>query len=146
MPDSPILANRYDFVYLFEVRDGNPNGDPDAGNAPRIDPETGQGLVTDVCLKRKVRNFVRLSRVEGEGDERSPMPGYEIFVKERGILAYEQRRAYREKQLGDPDTSPNKVKAARRFMCETFYDARAFGAVMSTGKAGDEDDEPATRG
>ena len=140
------VSKRHEFVFLFEVHDGNPNGDPDAGNAPRIDPETGQGLVTDVCLKRKVRNFVQLSRVEGEGDERSPLPGYEIFVKERGILAYEQRRAYREKQLGDPDNSPNKVKAARRFMCETFYDVRAFGAVMSTGKAGDEDDEPATRG
>src|SRR5947209_80310 len=101
MPEnaSPVIASRHDFVYLFEVADGNPNGDPDAGNQPRIDPETGEGLITDVCLKRKLRNFVSLamrdtSRPPAGGGLSPPLPGYEIYVKERGILAYEQRRAY----------------------------------------------------
>src|SRR5947199_6305611 len=111
MPDSPIIANRYDFVYLFEVRDGNPNGDPDAGNQPRVDPETGHGLVTDVCLKRKIRNFVTIA-LRGGGE---PQPGYDIYVKERGILANEQRRAY----LADPGLKagdrPNEK--ARTWMC-----------------------------
>src|SRR3954464_8391744 len=91
---SQPVENRYEFVLFFDVVDGNPNGDPDAGNAPRIDPETGQGLVTDVCLKRKVRNYVQIAQVEGPGDDRKPSPGYEIYVKERGILALQQRRAY----------------------------------------------------
>lgn len=123
MANSTILANRYDFVYLFEVRDGNPNGDPDAGNQPRIDPETGEGLVTDVCLKRKVRNFVTIAK----GNE----PGYEIYVKERGILANEQKRAYQALNL-EPGDRPNE--SARKWMCQTFFDIRCFGAVMTTGK------------
>jgi CRISPR-associated protein Csd2 len=135
------LANRYEFVYLFDVADGNPNGDPDAGNAPRVDPETGQGLVTDVCLKRKVRNFVQLTRSKREDDELVPEPGYEIYVKERGILANEQRRAYKALEK-EPDNAPSTVKAARAWMCKSFYDVRAFGAVMSTGKTGEEDVEP----
>jgi CRISPR-associated protein Csd2 len=129
-----VLQNRYDFVYLFDVTSGNPNGDPDAGNQPRIDPETGEGLVTDVCLKRKVRNFVTIAkRPNGV-----PEAGYDIYVKERGILANEQRRAYLE--------HPERLKAgdrpnekAREWMCKTFYDIRAFGAVMTTGKIEDED-------
>jgi len=135
------LANRYEFVYLFDVADGNPNGDPDAGNAPRIDPETGQGLVTDVCLKRKVRNFVQLTHSKRDGDDLVPEAGYEIYVKERGILANEQRRAYKA-LAKEPDNAPSTVKAARAWMCEKFYDVRTFGAVMSTGKTGDEDAEP----
>jgi len=135
------LTNRYEFVFLFDVADGNPNGDPDAGNAPRVDPETGQGLVTDVCLKRKARNFVQLTQSDQEGDEWIPKPGFEIYVKERGILAYEQRRAYKALSK-EPDNTPNTVKAARAWMCQNFFDVRAFGAVMSTGKAGDEDAEP----
>ncbi len=123
MPDSSILANRYDFVYLFEVRDGNPNGDPDAGNQPRIDPETGHGLITDVCLKRKVRNFIAIAK----DDE----AGYGIYVKERGILANEQRRAYHALHL-EPGDRPQE--SARKWMCQTFFDIRAFGAVMTTGK------------
>jgi CRISPR-associated protein Csd2 len=138
---SPAIENRYEFVYFFDVQDGNPNGDPDAGNAPRIDPETGQGLVTDVCLKRKVRNFVQITQAEEDGDGRRPRPGYEIYVKERGILANEQRRAYKARAL-DPDNTPGTVKQARAWMCANFYDVRTFGAVMSTGKAGDEDAEP----
>src|SRR5262245_14213641 len=133
---SPAIENRYEFVYLFDVADGNPNGDPDAGNAPRIDPETGHGLVTDVCLKRKVRNYVQLAQSNGQA-----RPGCEIYVKERGILAVEQKRAYEAKQL-QPDSKPATVKEARTWMCRTFYDVRAFGAVMSTGKAGDEDADP----
>jgi CRISPR-associated protein Csd2 len=122
-----VITNRYDFVYLFDVTAGNPNGDPDAGNQPRIDPETGEGLVTDVCLKRKVRNFVTIAkRTNGE-----PEAGYDIYVKERGILANEQRRAYQALGL-EPGDRPNE--AARRWMCEQFYDVRAFGAVMTTGK------------
>jgi CRISPR-associated protein Csd2 len=129
---NPIITNRYDFVYLFDVAGGNPNGDPDAGNQPRLDPETGEGLVTDVCLKRKVRNFVTIAkRTNG-----TPEAGYDIFVKERGILAYEQRRAYEAEKLQAGDRPNDK---ARAWMCRTFYDVRTFGAVMTTGKIEDED-------
>lgn len=121
------IQNRYDFVYLFDVTDGNPNGDPDAGNQPRVDPETGEGLITDVCLKRKVRNFVTLAKRDANG----PAAGFDIYVKERGILAHEQQRAYQAVQA-EPGDRPNE--AARRWMCKTFYDVRTFGAVMTTGK------------
>jgi CRISPR-associated protein Csd2 len=100
---SPIISHRYDFVYLFDVAGGNPNGDPDAGNQPRIDPETGHGLVTDVCLKRKVRNFVTIAK-RSDG---TPEVGYDIYVKDRGILANEQRRAYQELGL-EPGDRPNE--------------------------------------
>lgn len=138
------VENRHEFVLFFDVTDGNPNGDPDAGNAPRIDPETGQGLVTDVCLKRKVRNFIQLTQAEGRGADLKPKDGYEIYVKERGILALQQRRAYEAQgKTGEKhDNLSATVKEARSWMCRTFYDIRAFGAVMSTGKAGDEDAEP----
>ncbi len=127
---SKTLENRHEFVLLFDVQDGNPNGDPDAGNLPRVDPETGEGLVTDVCLKRKVRNYVGLSR----GEE----PPYEIYVKERAVLNKQHERAYKE--LGIPlDGAEGKRKGgdrsgeAREWMCRNFFDVRAFGAVMSTG-------------
>jgi CRISPR-associated protein Csd2 len=138
------IENRYEFVFLFDVTRGNPNGDPDAGNAPRIDPETGQGLVTDVCLRRKVRNFVQLTQAEGDEDARTARAGYEIYVKERGILALQQRRAYEAQgKTGEKhDNQTATVKEARAWMCKTFYDVRTFGAVMSTGKAADEDAEP----
>lgn len=119
------LKNRYDFVLLFDVKDGNPNGDPDAGNLPRIDPETGHGLITDVCLKRKVRNYVQITKAGSAG--------YDIFIKEKAILntlidqAHEQEEV-KAKEKGD------KTEAARLYMCKTFYDVRTFGAVMSTGK------------
>ncbi len=119
------IDKRYDFALLFDVKDGNPNGDPDAGNLPRLDPETGHGLVTDVCLKRKLRNFVLLT----EGMR----PGFDIFVKEKAILnnliaeAHEQEDV-KAKEKGD------KTEAARRYMCKRFFDVRTFGAVMSTGK------------
>ncbi len=141
---SQPVDNRYEFVLFFDVADGNPNGDPDAGNAPRIDPETGQGLVTDVCLKRKIRNYVQLTQVEGDDDARKARAGYEIYVKERGILALQQRRAYEAQgKTGEKhDNQTATVKEARAWMCKTFYDVRTFGAVMSTGKAADEDAEP----
>lgn len=126
------LAHRYDFVLLFDVKDGNPNGDPDAGNLPRLDAETGHGLVTDVALKRKVRNFVGL--VKGE------QPPYEIYVKEKAILNNQHKRAYvgiGREDLLDGDDKKRKggaaVDDARAWMCRNFFDVRTFGAVMSTG-------------
>nr|WP_315032458.1 type I-C CRISPR-associated protein Cas7/Csd2 [uncultured Porphyromonas sp.] len=121
------IQNRYDFIYLFDVQDGNPNGDPDAGNLPRIDFETGQGLVTDVCLKRKVRNYVQ-TKVGGD-------PLNQIFVKEAAVLNGEIDKAYVALDLEAKDKtkeSDNKDKA-RQYMCEHYYDIRTFGAVMSTG-------------
>lgn len=132
------LKNRYDFVMLFDVKDGNPNGDPDAGNLPRVDPETGQGLITDVCLKRKVRNFVLLSR--------GGSPGFDIFVKEKAVLnnlisgAYERlgidldKAATHKSKRAKPGAGEGEeVDRARDEMCRTYFDVRAFGAVMSTG-------------
>ena len=128
------LNHRYDFVYLFDVNNGNPNGDPDAGNLPRLDPETNQGLVTDVCLKRKVRNFVELAK----GDE----SGYAIYVQEGALLNEQHRKAYQvvrpddEKVKTQKKLSPQsdeEMDALRGFMCNNFFDVRTFGAVMSTG-------------
>lgn len=126
------LTNRYDFVLLFDVKDGNPNGDPDAGNLPRLDAETGHGLVTDVCLKRKVRNFIGMAKGE--------QPPYEIYVKEKAILNNQHKRAYigigREDMLAGDDKKRkggDAVDDARQWMCRNFFDVRTFGAVMSTG-------------
>jgi CRISPR-associated protein Csd2 len=120
---------RAEFVLLFDVTDGNPNGDPDAGNAPRVDPETGYGFVTDVCLKRKIRNFVAITK----GYE----PPNDIFVKDRGILAVEQRKAYRAINAEPDGRGSNEM--ARRWMCSNYFDVRTFGAVMSTGKVAPDD-------
>jgi len=122
------FTNRVEFVLLFDVKDGNPNGDPDAGNAPRVDPETGFGFVTDVCIKRKIRNFVALTK--------EYQPPNDIYVKERGILAREQKKAY-EAIKADPTNRANED--ARRWMCATYFDVRTFGAVMTTGKSGTEE-------
>lgn len=126
------LAHRYDFALLFDVIDGNPNGDPDAGNLPRLDVETGRGLVTDVCLKRKVRNYVGLVKSE--------QPPYEIYVKERAVLNKQHERAYEgigasEALAGDDKKRKGgaHVDEARQWMCRNFFDVRTFGAVMSTG-------------
>jgi len=119
------LKNRFDFVYLFDIQDGNPNGDPDAGNLPRIDAETGVGLVTDVCLKRKVRNYVQISK----GDEN----GYDIFIKEKAILNNEIDKAHEDENVKSK-SGGDKTEAARNYMCQHYYDIRAFGAVMATGK------------
>ena len=125
------LTNRYDFVLLFDVKDGNPNGDPDAGNLPRMDAETGHGLLTDVSLKRKVRNFVGMAKGE--------QPPYEIYVKEKAILNNQHKRAYvgigREELLAGDDKKrkgSDAVDDARKWMCRNFFDVRTFGAVMST--------------
>lgn len=127
------ITHRYDFVLIFDVKDGNPNGDPDAGNLPRIDAETGQGLVTDVSLKRKVRNFVGM--VKGEA---AP---YDIYVKEKAILNQLHEKAYIA--IGAEDVLKGEGKkrkgggdvadSARAWMCQNFFDVRTFGAVMSTG-------------
>ena len=126
------LNNRYDFVLVFDVRDGNPNGDPDAGNLPRLDAESGHGLVTDVSLKRKVRNFVGL--VKGE------TPPFDIYVKEKAVLNQAHEKAYiaigaEEELKGDKKRkgSGDTVDKARQWMCANFFDVRTFGAVMSLG-------------
>ncbi len=119
---SDPVRNRYEFVYLFDVENGNPNGDPDAGNMPRIDPETGHGIVTDVCLKRKVRNYVQLAKEE--------KPPFLIYVREKAVLQSVREPAYKANPVkGDEE---KQVAAARQWMCEHFYDVRTFGAVMST--------------
>lgn len=144
------IEKRYDFVLLFDVADGNPNGDPDAGNLPRLDAVTGQGLVTDVCLKRKIRNYVSLARPK--------QPQHEIFVKEKAVLNQQIERAYsqspeveealacwsawqKDKKRG-PRPEHHVEDIARNWMCHNFYDVRTFGAVMSTG---DEDSDSKIR-
>lgn len=120
-------GRRHDFVLLFDVTDGNPNGDPDAGNLPRVDPETMQGLVTDVAIKRKIRDYVDMTR----GSE----PGYEIYVQNRGVaLNAQHRRAYEAKGLKSTGARQRRedVEQARQWMCVNFYDIRMFGAVMTT--------------
>lgn len=121
------IDHRYDFVLLFDVVNGNPNGDPDAGNSPRVDPETARGLVSDVALKRKLRNFVALAKTGSDGQ---PEPGYEIYVKERAILNKQHERAY--EALGVAPTPKQETPGVRDWMCQTFFDVRTFGAVMST--------------
>ncbi len=118
--------NRYDFIFIFDVKDANPNGDPDAGNLPRIDPETGHGLVTDVCIKRKIRNYIGLKY-----DNKPPK---EIYVKEGEILNRTNKRAYEHVKLEPSNKLPKDIKKAREltlFMCSNFFDIRTFGAVMS---------------
>ena len=117
------LKNRFDFVFVFDVKDGNPNGDPDAGNLPRVDAETGMGLVTDVCLKRKVRNYVQVSKNCAEG--------YDIFIKEKAVLNTLIDKAHEDEDVKE---AKDKTMAARDFMCKKYYDIRTFGAVMATGK------------
>ena len=125
------LSNRYDFILLFDVQNGNPNGDPDAGNLPRVDAETGFGLVTDVCLKRKIRNYVSLAHSEE--------PPFDIYVKEKAILNQQHEKAYKaigaEEELKSDKKRKggDKVAEARDWMCQNFFDVRTFGAVMSTG-------------
>ncbi len=114
---------RHDFVLLFDVTDGNPNGDPDAGNLPRVDPETMQGLVTDVCIKRKVRDYV--------GAQKSGEAGYSIYVEHKGVLYDQQSKAYTSLEIEDSKDS-SRAREARAWMCKNFFDIRAFGAVMST--------------
>jgi CRISPR-associated protein Csd2 len=149
------LAHRYDFALLFDVKDGNPNGDPDAGNLPRLDAETGHGLVTDVSLKRKVRNFVAMTREQVQRDPAEGEKRFEIYVREKAILNLQHQRAYSALKLDPIDADPaegeavespkkkgakdkrkgsgDEVEKARAWMCQNFYDVRTFGAVMSLG-------------
>jgi CRISPR-associated protein Csd2 len=121
------IANRYEFMLLFDVENGNPNGDPDAGNMPRIDPETGHGLVTDVCLKRKIRNHVALTK---EGSE-----GFNIYVQEKAVLNQNHELAYKALDLKPEAKKLPKGEDAKKvtdWMCANFFDIRTFGAVMTT--------------
>ena len=122
------IQNRYEFVYFFDVTNGNPNGDPDAGNMPRLDPESSKGLVTDVCLKRKIRNFIEVAYENA--------PGYEIYVKEKSVLNLQNKRAYEAldvkpeaKKLPKDEAQAREITA---WMCKNFFDIRSFGAVMTT--------------
>jgi CRISPR-associated protein Csd2 len=119
------ITKRYDFVFFFDVKDGNPNGDPDAGNLPRIDAETGMGIVTDVCLKRKVRNYVTIVK-----QLKRP---YDIFVKEKAVLNNLIKEALEDKDVSKKEKG-DKTEAARQWMCKNYYDIRTFGAVMTTGE------------
>ena len=124
------ISNRYDFIILFDVENGNPNGDPDAGNMPRIDPETGHGLVTDVCIKRKIRNFVEMVKEDEVG--------YKIYIKEKITLNASDKTAYTalgidEKKVKEmKKTDPELDIKIKDFMCGNFFDIRTFGAVMTT--------------
>jgi len=128
-----IVDRRFDFVLLFDVKNGNPNGDPDAGNAPRIDPETGNGLVSDVSLKRKVRDFVTLLKSDPETGE--PEAGYRIYGKHHGVLEQFHREAYEAEGLKTDEKAKEKkldnTRKARAWMCQTFFDIRTFGAVLT---------------
>ena len=125
------VQNRYDFVYLFDCQDGNPNGDPDSDNSPRFDPETFQGLVSDVCLKRKIRDYVYQSHLQGD----APQKGYDIYVLAGQSLESRQSKAFEhlkgEIEAKGKDTKPTDAEKARDWMCANFFDVRAFGAVMS---------------
>lgn len=120
---SDIIRNRYEFVLLFDVENGNPNGDPDMGNMPRVDPQTGYGVVTDVCLKRKVRDYVDLVK--------TGTSGYEIYVKSGAVLNEQHKKAYDNFGI-KPDSKKPKDDKLTKFMCDHFFDIRAFGAVMTT--------------
>lgn len=126
---SEPIKNRYDFIILFDVENGNPNGDPDAGNMPRVDPETGHGLVTDVCLKRKIRNYVQMVKEE--------TPGYWIYIKDQVPLQRSDKKALEELKVGEDlkaakKADPDLDAKVRDFMCTNFFDIRTFGAVMTT--------------
>jgi len=129
MENKTPLSNRYEFVLFYDVENGNPNGDPDAGNMPRIDPETGYGIVTDVCLKRKIRNYVDIIK--------SDQPGFQIYVTEGIALNSQHLKAYTETNTPLPKQAKNvpadDLQKVRKWMCDNFYDVRTFGAVMTTG-------------
>ncbi|MDR3318988.1 MAG: type I CRISPR-associated protein Cas7, partial [Clostridiales bacterium] len=126
--EKEAIKNRYEFTVLFDVENGNPNGDPDAGNMPRIDPQTSLGIVSDVCLKRKIRNYIELTQ--------SGKAGYNILIKQDETLNSKFAKAYDELGLkkGQGAKAPKKdIEAARDFICKSYFDVRTFGAVMTTG-------------
>lgn len=123
-----VLKNRYEFVFLFDVTNGNPNGDPDAGNMPRLDPETNQGLVTDVCLKRKIRNFVALAKED--------TAGFDIYMQEKSVLNNQHKKAYEALEITHEakklPKDQQKAVELTQWMCANYFDVRTFGAVMTT--------------
>ena len=123
-----LIQNRYEFVYLFDVTNGNPNGDPDAGNMPRLDPDSSRGLVTDVCLKRKIRNYIELT----EGNN----AGYDIYVKEKSVLNLQNHKSYDalgiKSESKEMPKDKNEAAKITAWMCKNFFDVRTFGAVMTT--------------
>ncbi len=124
--------NKIDFILLFDALDANPNGDPDAGNMPRMDTESGHGLVTDVCLKRKIRNFVQLTQDDLQQQYATPNKNFDIYVKEKAILTNQQKLAH---AALTGDDLKDKIEAGKRWMCKNFYDIRSFGAVMGLKEA-----------
>lgn len=124
MENKKTISNRIDFVYLFDVQDGNPNGDPDAANLPRVDAETGRGLVTDVCLKRKVRNYIDIACGGTEG--------YGIFIQEAAVLDNRVVDVYATEEVKKAKDGKRKKEEARKKLCRKYYDIRAFGAVIAT--------------
>ena len=130
--NSTILTNRHDFLLLFEVTNGNPNGDPDAGNMPRLDPNTNRGLVTDVCLKRKVRNFLDLFPPARDGDTAN---GFNILIKQGAVIETEQKKGIKAavESLPKDATDSKKAETAKNWLCREFFDVRTFGGVLSTG-------------
>lgn len=142
---SNIIKNRYDFVYLFDCTDGNPNGDPDAANAPRVDPQTMQGLVSDVALKRKIRNYIYLAKAQPDGEGNLiPSDGFDLHVKQGTVLndnirlaCKETKLPVREEEKADKEKAKNRSRAEvaqlQAWLCKTFFDIRTFGSVLSTG-------------
>jgi CRISPR-associated protein Csd2 len=125
------MNNRYDFIFLFDTKDANPNGDPDAGNLPRVDAETGHGLITDVCLKRKVRNFIQTIKPESQGQD-ADGKGFDVYVREKAILNNQHARAYKKLAIDPKKTEQEDRDKVRDWMCQNFFDIRSFGAVMTT--------------
>lgn len=144
--ETEAIRNRYDFVYLFDVQDGNPNGDPDGDNAPRTDDETGQGLVTDVCLKRKIRNYVEVLRNTSSAADNprftpERLACLKMFIREKAVLnktITEEFDAANKDVPSNPKKKEDAIERARKRMCKYYYDVRTFGAVMSTGKEKDD--------
>jgi len=135
-----ILTNRHDFLMLFEVTNGNPNGDPDAGNMPRLDPNSNRGLVSDVCLKRKVRNFVDQfprkrsdDKEDNKEDKKEDSNGFRILIKQGAVIETEQKEAIKAAKAQHANDREKQAEAAMRWLCREFYDVRTFGGVLSTG-------------
>lgn len=130
------LEKRIDFVYIFDVKNGNPNGDPDAANSPRVDAEDMHGIVTDVCLKRKVRNYVITKHYDKETD--SVKEGFDIFIKERAVLDALVNQIYDYDAVKEKEGKEEKKKEAKRLLCKNYYDIRTFGQVIATNNKTDQ--------
>jgi CRISPR-associated protein Csd2 len=127
------MNHRYEFIFLFDVKDANPNGDPDAGNLPRVDAETGHGLLTDVCLKRKIRNFIQTVKADSQqSDTTGGAKGFDVYVREKAVLNEQHNRAYKTLGIAPAGAAQAQRNQARDWMCLNFFDIRTFGAVMTT--------------